>query len=91
ESAKGHRSQSDCAVELTNSSLSQFLKYVEDVCVAKKCDPFAALMSIAQDQQGSFTTKQAIEAVRQPGCALAAQGRLRDGVADQVGPDHTGP
>jgi predicted transcriptional regulator of viral defense system len=47
---------------LTKSSLAQFLKYVEDVCVAKKRDPFAALMSIAQDQQGFFTTKQAIEA-----------------------------
>ena len=30
--------------------------------MAKKNDPFAALMTIAQDQQGYFTTKQAIEA-----------------------------
>lgn len=30
--------------------------------MAKKYDPFASLMSIAQDQQGYFTTKQAIEA-----------------------------
>ncbi len=30
--------------------------------MAKKNDPFAALMIIAQDQQGYFTTKQAIEA-----------------------------
>lgn len=30
--------------------------------MAKKNDPFAALMSIAQDQQGCFTTKQAIAA-----------------------------
>ncbi len=30
--------------------------------MAKKSDPFAALMMIAQDQQGYFTTKQAIEA-----------------------------
>jgi predicted transcriptional regulator of viral defense system len=30
--------------------------------MAKKSDPFAALMAIAQDQQGYFTTKQAIEA-----------------------------
>lgn len=30
--------------------------------MAKKNDPFATLMSIAQDQQGYFTTKQAIEA-----------------------------
>jgi hypothetical protein len=30
--------------------------------MAKKSDPFAALMTIAQDQQGYFTTKQAIEA-----------------------------
>lgn len=50
------------AVELAKTSLAQFLKYVEDVCVAKKRDPFSALMSIAQDQQGFFTTKQAIEA-----------------------------
>ena len=28
----------------------------------KKNDPFAALMTVAQDQQGYFTTKQAIEA-----------------------------
>ena len=27
-----------------------------------KNDPFASLMTIAQDQQGYFTTKQAIEA-----------------------------
>ena len=30
--------------------------------MAKKNDPFAALMTIAQEQQGYFTTKQAIEA-----------------------------
>ena len=30
--------------------------------MAKKNDPFTALMTIAQDQQGYFTTKQAIEA-----------------------------
>lgn len=30
--------------------------------MAKKSDPFAALMIIAQDQQGYFTTKQAIKA-----------------------------
>ena len=30
--------------------------------MAKKSDPFAVLMAIAQDQQGYFTTKQAIEA-----------------------------
>ncbi len=30
--------------------------------MAKKNDPFTALMMIAQDQQGYFTTKQAIEA-----------------------------
>lgn len=30
--------------------------------MAKKRDSFAALMSLAQDQQGFFTTKQAIEA-----------------------------
>jgi len=30
--------------------------------MAKKNDPFRALMTIAQDQQGYFTTKQAIEA-----------------------------
>jgi predicted transcriptional regulator of viral defense system len=30
--------------------------------MAKKNDPFAALMTIAQDQQGYFTTKQAVEA-----------------------------
>jgi predicted transcriptional regulator of viral defense system len=30
--------------------------------MAKKNDPFAALMTVAQDQQGYFTTKQAIEA-----------------------------
>lgn len=30
--------------------------------MAKKTNPFAALMTIAQDQQGYFTTKQAIEA-----------------------------
>jgi predicted transcriptional regulator of viral defense system len=30
--------------------------------MSKKNDPFAALMTIAQDQQGYFTTKQAIEA-----------------------------
>jgi predicted transcriptional regulator of viral defense system len=30
--------------------------------MAKKSDPFAVLMTIAQDQQGYFTTKQAIEA-----------------------------
>jgi predicted transcriptional regulator of viral defense system len=30
--------------------------------MAKKSDPFAALMTIAQDQQGYFTTKQAVEA-----------------------------
>ena len=30
--------------------------------MAKKNNPFAALMTIAQDQQGYFTTKQAIEA-----------------------------
>ena len=30
--------------------------------MAKKNDPFAALMAIAQDQQGYFTTKQAIQA-----------------------------
>jgi predicted transcriptional regulator of viral defense system len=29
--------------------------------MAKKSNPFAALMTIAQDQQGYFTTKQAIE------------------------------
>jgi len=28
----------------------------------KKNDPFAALMTVAQNQQGYFTTKQAIEA-----------------------------
>ena len=28
----------------------------------KENDPFAALMTVAQDQQGYFTTKQAIEA-----------------------------
>jgi predicted transcriptional regulator of viral defense system len=42
--------------------LAQFLKQVEDVCMAKKNDPFTALMTIAQDQQGYFTTKQAIKA-----------------------------
>jgi hypothetical protein len=36
---------------LIKSRLAQFLKYVEDVRVAKKRDPFAALMSVAQDQQ----------------------------------------
>jgi predicted transcriptional regulator of viral defense system len=30
--------------------------------MAKKNDPFAALMAVAQDQQGYFTTKQAIAA-----------------------------
>jgi predicted transcriptional regulator of viral defense system len=30
--------------------------------MSKKNDPFAVLMNIAQDQQGYFTTKQAIEA-----------------------------
>ena len=30
--------------------------------MAKKNNPFAALMTIAQDQQGYFTTMQAIEA-----------------------------
>jgi hypothetical protein len=30
--------------------------------MANQSDPFAALMVIAQDQQGYFTTKQAIEA-----------------------------
>jgi predicted transcriptional regulator of viral defense system len=30
--------------------------------MAQKTDPFAALLTIAQDQQGYFTTKQAIEA-----------------------------
>lgn len=30
--------------------------------MAKKNNPFAALMTIAQDQQGYFTTKQAVEA-----------------------------
>jgi hypothetical protein len=44
-----------------NSRLAQFLKYVEDMCM-KKNDPFAVLMVVAQDQQGYFTTKQAIEA-----------------------------
>ena len=44
-----------------NSRLAQFLKYVEDMCM-KKNDPFAVLMAVAQDQQGYFTTKQAIEA-----------------------------
>jgi len=31
------------------------------MCI-KKNDPFAALMTVAQDRQGYFTTKQAIEA-----------------------------
>ncbi|MBX3732865.1 MAG: type IV toxin-antitoxin system AbiEi family antitoxin domain-containing protein [Verrucomicrobiae bacterium] len=47
---------------MIKGSLAQFLKYIEDLCVAKKRDSFAALMSIAQDQQGFFATKQAIEA-----------------------------
>jgi len=42
--------------------------------MAKKTDPFTALMSIAQDQQGYFTTKQAIEA----------------GYADNTHPYHVG-
>ena len=42
--------------------LAYFLKTVEDVCMSKKNDPFAVLMNIAHDQQGYFTTKQAIEA-----------------------------
>src|SRR5882724_5445544 len=32
------------------------------MCMARKTNPFAALMAMAQDQQGYFTTKQAIEA-----------------------------
>jgi len=42
--------------------LAQFLNKVEDACVTNRKDPFAALMTIAQDQQGYFTTKQAIQA-----------------------------
>jgi predicted transcriptional regulator of viral defense system len=42
--------------------VAQFLKKVEDMCMPNKKAAFAALMAIAQDQQGCFTTKQALQA-----------------------------
>ena len=44
------------------SRLAYILKIVEDVCVSKQNHSFAALVRVAQDQQGYFTTRQALAA-----------------------------